>query len=105
MAGLSAGGLGAVFGTPADVALLRMQADKTLPVDQRRNYKGVVDALTKITRQEGVNGLFRGNLPVVYRAMALNVGMLAFNDQAEEYLRTVSGDRGAGSSFKRVAAL
>lgn len=44
-AGLAAGGLGALVGTPADLALIRMQADTTLPPEQRRNYKGVGDAL------------------------------------------------------------
>lgn len=36
--GLAAGGLAAIFGTPADVSLIRMQADATMPVEQRRNY-------------------------------------------------------------------
>jgi len=84
--GLTAGGVGAVFGTPADVSLIRMQADSTLPVDQRRNYTGVFNALTRITREEGLKGLFAGNTPVVMRAMALNAGMLATNDQANEIL-------------------
>lgn len=87
VAGLAAGGLGSILGTPADVALIRMQADSTLPVDQRRGYKNVVDALIKITREEGMAGLFSGNTPVVLRAMALNVGMLATNDQANESLK------------------
>ncbi len=38
-AGLAAGGLGALVGTPADLTLIRMQADTTLPAEQRRNYK------------------------------------------------------------------
>jgi hypothetical protein len=38
-AGLAAGGLGALVGTPADLTLIRMQADSTLPLEQRRNYK------------------------------------------------------------------
>ncbi len=45
--GLTAGGLGALVGTPADLTLIRMQADSTLPVEQRRNYKGVGDALVR----------------------------------------------------------
>jgi len=82
VAGLAAGGLGSIIGTPADVALIRMQADGTLPVDQRRNYTGVSNALIRIVREEGFNGMFKGCLPVVTRAMALNVGMLATHDQA-----------------------
>lgn len=60
LAGLAAGGLGAVVGTPADVALIRMQADGSLPADQRRNYKGVGDALTRIMKEEGISGIFKG---------------------------------------------
>ena len=45
-AGLAAGGLGAIFGSPADLSLIRMQADGTLPAAERRNYTGVAHALT-----------------------------------------------------------
>lgn len=83
--GLAAGGLGAVFGTPADVALIRMQVDSTLPPDQRRNYTGVGNALTRMLREEGLSGLFAGNTPVVLRAMALNAGMLATHDQGKTF--------------------
>lgn len=38
-AGLIAGGVGAAVGNPADVAMVRMQADGRLPVAQRRNYR------------------------------------------------------------------
>jgi len=87
VAGLLAGGIGCIFGTPADVALIRMQADGKLPPEQRRNYKHVADALVRITREEGVVGLFRGNVPVIIRASALNLGMLATHDQALESLK------------------
>lgn len=87
VAGLAAGGLGAIFGTPADVSLIRMQADATLPVAERRNYKGVGNALYRITKEEGLAGLFSGNTPVVLRAMSLNLGMLATHDQAMESLK------------------
>jgi len=92
--GLTAGGLGALVGTPADLTLIRMQADSTLPVDQRRNYKGVVDAMTKIVRDDGVAGLFRGGGPTVVRAMALNMGMLASNDQAKEMIEAAGFVKG-----------
>ena len=47
VAGLTAGGLGALIGTPADLSLIRLQADSTLPPERRRNYKGVGDALVR----------------------------------------------------------
>ncbi|XP_059301245.1 mitochondrial uncoupling protein 4-like [Lycium ferocissimum] len=37
LAGLIAGGVGAAVGNPADVAMVRMQADGRLPLAQRRN--------------------------------------------------------------------
>lgn len=58
-----------------------MQADSTLPEAQKRHYKGVGDALTRIVKEEGTIGLFRGAGPTVTRAMALNMGMLASNDE------------------------
>lgn len=63
-----------------------MQADSTLPAAERRNYKGVGDAFIRIVKADGVSGLFRGAVPTVVRAMALNMGMLASNDQAKEMI-------------------
>ena len=92
-AGLFAGAVGAFVGTPADLALVRMQADSSLPIEQRRNYKGVSDAVRSIIRSEGVVGLWKGSLPTVVRAMSLNMGMLATFDQAKEFL---AGPLGVG---------
>jgi len=92
--GLTAGGLGALVGTPADLTLIRMQADNTLPPDQRRNYKGIGDAFVRIVREDGFAGLFRGAGPTIVRAMALNMGMLAANDQAREMLVDVGFEKG-----------
>ena len=46
-AGLTAGGLGALVGSPADLTLIRMQSDSTLPAAARRNYKNVGDAMVR----------------------------------------------------------
>jgi solute carrier family 25 oxoglutarate transporter 11 len=85
LAGLASGALGSVLGTPADLALIRMQADSTLPLAERRNYKNVFDALSRIIKEEGVKGMWAGNMPIVGRAMAMNVGMLTTYDQAKIY--------------------
>merc|ERR1712187_189844 len=37
---ITAGGLAAAAGNPADLSLIRMQADSLLPAAQRRNYRG-----------------------------------------------------------------
>lgn len=92
IASLLAGGIGAFVGNPADLALIRMQTDNTLPPDQRRHYKNVVDALTRIVREEGILELWKGVGPTMVRAMALNLGMLGPYDQAKEMLSKVMGD-------------
>ncbi|XP_027149484.1 mitochondrial uncoupling protein 4 [Coffea eugenioides] len=83
-AGLLAGGIGAAVGNPADVAMVRMQADGRLPVSQRRNYKGVVDAITKMSREEGIASLWRGSSLTVNRAMIVTASQLASYDQIKE---------------------
>jgi len=84
---LGAGGIAAVLGNPADLALIRMQSDSMLPAAERRNYSGVGHALSSIASQEGPLALFKGAMPTATRAMALNFGMLAFNAQAKEMLQ------------------
>jgi len=77
-----------VVGTPADLALIRMQADGTLPLAQRRNYTGVFNALSRIVSEEGFFALWKGCLPTVTRAMSLNMAMLASYDQSKEFFRS-----------------
>jgi len=83
---LGAGGIAAVIGNPADLALIRMQSDSMLPEAQRMNYRGVGHALSSIVQSEGILGLWKGAVPTAGRAMAQNFGMLAFNAQAKDML-------------------
>lgn len=89
-AGLTAGGLAAMIGNPADLALIRMQSDGLKPAAQRANYKSVIDALARITRSEGIGALWNGAYPTVVRAMALNFGQLAFFSEAKSQLKDTS---------------
>lgn len=86
-AGLTAGGLAACVGNPADLALIRMQSDGLKPKGQRANYTSVVDALTRIAKSEGVAALWAGASPTIARAMALNFGQLAFFSEAKTQLK------------------
>lgn len=85
-AGLIAGGVGAAIGNPADVAMVRMQADGRLPPAQQRNYKSVVDAITRMAKQEGVTSLWRGSSLTVNRAMLVTASQLASYDQFKEMI-------------------
>lgn len=86
-AGLSAGGLAAMVGNPADLALIRMQSDGLKPKDQRANYRSVFDALKRIAGAEGVTALWAGATPTVIRAMALNFGQLTFFAESKTQLK------------------
>lgn len=87
-AGLTAGGIAAMIGNPADLALIRMQSDGLKPLAERKNYKSVIDALASIAKSEGVGALWAGAAPTVARAMALNFGQLAFFSEAKAQLKT-----------------
>jgi len=92
LASVVAGGVGALVGTPADAALVRIQSDSTLPPEKRRGYKNVVDALYRMLKEEGlVKGVFAGASPTIIRALALNVGMLVTYDPAKDYLNPILG--------------
>ncbi|XP_019173936.1 PREDICTED: mitochondrial dicarboxylate/tricarboxylate transporter DTC-like [Ipomoea nil] len=91
LCGLTAGAIGACVGSPADLSLIRMQADATLPAAQRRNYTNAFNALSRIVADEGVLALWKGAGPTVVRAMALNMGMLASYDQSVEFFRDSLG--------------
>ena len=81
-----AGGIGSFIGTPCDLVLVRMQADSTLPVAERRNYKGVFDAFRRIITEEGVTSLWNGAGPTILRACSLNVAQLVTYEEAKERL-------------------
>lgn len=95
-ASLAAGGLGAVLGNPADLALIRMQSDGLRPLAQRENYTSVINALSRISKSEGVAALWNGCTPTVFRAMALNFGQLAFFSEAKSQLKRFDGTLSSG---------
>lgn len=86
-AGLTAGGLAAMIGNPADLALIRMQSDGLKPKDQRANYRSVFDALGRIAKGEGITAWWSGAYPTVIRAMALNFGQLTFFAESKTQLK------------------
>jgi dicarboxylate transporter 10 len=75
-----AGALGGFAGNPADLLNVRMQADRKLPPEKRRNYKHAVDGLIRISRSEGVPALWTGVRPHVVRAMLMTASQLATYD-------------------------
>ena len=96
---LLAGGIGSMVGTPADLVLIRMQADSTLAAEKRRNYKNVFDAFSRIVREDGVLSCWKGCGPTVVRAMSLNLGMLVSYDESKERLGKYLGKDKVNSIF------
>lgn len=85
-AGITGGGVGAMAGQPADLSLVRMQADSKLPPAERRNYSNVFDALKRIVSEEGAGTLYRGCIPTVTRACIVTTAQLGAYDQCKEML-------------------
>lgn len=100
--GMSSGAIAVCIGTPFDVALVRMQADSMKPVEARRGYKNVVDAIRRVAREEGFLALYSGIGPNILRGMALNAGQLSCFDQAKEFIQSnvFTSERGQKASLK-----
>jgi solute carrier family 25 oxoglutarate transporter 11 len=90
-ASLLAGAIGSFIGNPCDLALVRMQADSTLPVAERRNYRNVFDAFRRIVSEEGITSCWNGATPTMARAISLNVAMLVTYDESKERLTKYMG--------------
>lgn len=88
---LSSGWVGSIIGNPAEVALVRLQADTLLPVDQRRNYKNISDALFRVVKEEGVLCLWRGSFPTIVRAGFMNMGLIAPYEEIKERVNGWTG--------------
>lgn len=61
LAGITTGGLAVTFAQPTDVVKVRMQAQSSVSGAGRR-YKGAIHAYKTIAQQEGVRGLWKGQL-------------------------------------------
>ena len=92
-AGLTSGACAAIISCPAEVTLVRMSNDKTLPADQRRNYKGVTDAFMRIAKEEGIATFWNGCAPFVQRAMLVGIVQVGTFDQNKELYERHAGLR------------
>lgn len=78
-----------------------MTSDGRLPPDQRRNYKNVFNAVSRIYSEEGLFALWRGCIPTIGRklflklllkhspflgAMVVNAAQLATYSQAKQII-------------------
>lgn len=99
---MTAGFLGSLVGNPSDLALVRFQADQTLPKELQRNYKHVFDAFGRIVAEEGFLSLWKGAGPTIVRAMSLNAGQLATFEELKEFVTKI---RGSSDIITRIIAV
>lgn len=82
--GCISGAIGSFVGTPSELALVRLSADSKSSPEQRRNYKGVIDCLRRIRKEEGgITAWWRGATPTVARATLLSSASLGVTSQAK----------------------
>uniref|UniRef100_A0A2A4JJS4 Mitochondrial 2-oxoglutarate/malate carrier protein n=1 Tax=Heliothis virescens TaxID=7102 RepID=A0A2A4JJS4_HELVI len=100
--GVVAGGLGTLIRNSSTLARIgtASSADGRLP--QKRNYKNVFNAVTRIIREDGVRALWRGAGPPASRAMIVKGAQLGTCVQAREMLLPTLGD---GSPLYTVSSM
>lgn len=101
---LTSGAVGSFFGNPFDVVLVRMQADNTLPADQRRNYRGVGDAFTRMLKEEGLTSFWKGYLISLLRAVSMTSVMLTTNDEVKELVNKFRGIKKSDTTTNLLSA-
>jgi len=86
--GVVSGGMAAVISCPAEVTLVRLSNDSSLPLDKRRNYKGVINAFVRILKEEGPKTFFSGAGPFMNRAMVVGAVQVGTYDQFRNMYRS-----------------
>ncbi|KAJ5698574.1 hypothetical protein N7462_000579 [Penicillium macrosclerotiorum] len=89
MAAIS-GFVGAIFGTPSDIANIRMQNDKSLAPQDRRNYRHVFDAWMQMKRYEGWRAFRQGMWPNCFRCAIMTASQLASYDIFKKLVMSIS---------------
>ena len=89
---VTAGGIAAIVGTPADLILVRLQVDSLLPAEKRRGYSNFFDAAKRIPREEGILSLWRGGVPTISKAIAVNLGSFTTYEESKKRLNPIWPD-------------
>ncbi|CAL1163015.1 unnamed protein product [Cladocopium goreaui] len=76
LSGLVSGSISALLANPADVVLIRMQADGAWPLAHRRGYRHALHGLWSVWRGEGWQALYRGSGPTALRAALVTMAQL-----------------------------
>ena len=99
------GFVGALFGTPCDIANIRMQNDRSLPPVSRHNYSHVFDAWVQMKRHEGWKAFTQGLWPNCFRCAAMTSCQLASYDVFKSLLMRFTGTKGEHPALHVSASL
>ena len=91
--GAVTGGIAAYLSCPMEVCVVRMSNDKSLPLEERRNYTNVFNTASRIVKEEGVLTFWRGSNPFVMRAMMVGVFQVATLDQFKVMFANMLGQK------------
>lgn len=91
--GAATGATAAAISCPMEVATVRMSNDATLPLEERRNYKGLSDVVKRIYTEEGLAAFYRGVVPFAQRAALVGVFQVATLDQFKELYASWLGQK------------
>lgn len=83
---ITAGAIGSLVGNPADVVNVRMQNDKSLAPELRRNYRNVFDGLYRICLDEGAGSMLKGWGPNMVRGVLMTSSQVVSYDLAKRFL-------------------
>jgi dicarboxylate transporter 10 len=96
-AAAASGFVGGIIGNPADLANVRMQCDRGLPLVSRRGYSHIFDAWIRMAKEEGWQCLMRGWGPNAIRAGLMTSSQLASYDSFKSIL---TRDLGMGDNMR-----
>jgi solute carrier family 25 (mitochondrial dicarboxylate transporter), member 10 len=99
------GFVGAVFGTPADIANIRMQNDRSLPPGLRRSYRHVFDAWAQMKSQEGWRAFGQGLGANSFRGAIMTSSQLASYDYFKKLLKQITEQTGEHAAIQLSASL
>lgn len=92
VAGSIAGGIAGTLGNPAELMMVRMQADRAKPPAQRYNYRNSVQGLYRMAVDEGIASWFRGVGPNSLRSVLMNASQLGAYDWFKSQLQRFMQD-------------
>jgi hypothetical protein len=96
LAGAMSGSLGQLVANPFDLVKVRIQADGRLKsLGQEPRYRGTLDALRRVPKEEGISGFAKGLGPSIGRAAVINgCGIASYDWTKVQVFRLTGQEKG-----------